>query len=169
MFMLTKNDFSPADWTTLQEVPHLVGFATLLAGSSGLGTVKESIAIAQGIMEGQSSDVPLVRDLTNRVTMQEAQRSMRDTLGGQDAMTSKDQLKSLALERVAAMMSLLDQKGTPEETSAVREWLYGIAEKVAQAAREGGFLGFGGTQVSEDEQAFLTELRTALQLQAGMA
>ena len=162
--MLTKNDFLTTDWNTLQEVPHLVGLATLLAGASGVGTVKESIAIAQGIMEGQSSDVPLVRDLTNRVTMQEAQRSIRDRLGELDAKTSKDRLKSLALERVAAMMSLLDQKGTAEEASAVSQWLYGLAEKVANSAKEGGFLGFGGTQVSEDEQVFLTELRTALRL-----
>jgi hypothetical protein len=169
MIMLTKNDFSPTDWNTLQEVPHLVGLATLVAGSSGFGTLKESMAIAQGIMEGQSSDVPLVRDLTNRLTMQEAQISMRNTLSGLEAKTSKDRLRSLALDRVAAMMAVLDEKGSPEEVSAVREWLYSIAEKVAKAAKEGGFLGFGGTQVSEDEQAFLTELKTALRLQAGMS
>jgi hypothetical protein len=87
--MLTKNDFSPADWNTLRDMPHLVGFATLLAGSSGLGTVKESMAIAQGIIEGQSSNVALIRDLTNRVEMQEAQTSIRDTLGGLDAKISK--------------------------------------------------------------------------------
>ncbi|HYO84026.1 MAG TPA: hypothetical protein VES20_21665 [Bryobacteraceae bacterium] len=122
------------------------------------------MAMAQGIMEGQSSDMPLVRDLTNRATMQEAQRSVRDTLGGLDAKTSKDRLKSLALERVAAVMLILDEKGSPEEASAVGQWLYGIAEKVANAAKEGGFLGFGGTQVSEDERVFLSELRTALRL-----
>jgi len=51
----------------------------------------------------------------------------------------------------------------------VRRWLYGIADKVANAAKEGGFLGFGGTRVSEDEQAFLTDLRTALKIQVGRA
>jgi hypothetical protein len=169
MRMLTKNDFSAADWNTLRDVPHLVGFATLLAGSSGLGTVKESMAIAQGLIEGQSSNVALIRDLTNSAEMQNAQSSLRDTLGGLDAKISKDRLRSLALERVAGAVSILEAKASPEEGIAFRRWLYGVAEKVAKAAKEGGFLGFGGTQVSEDEQAFLTELRTALGLQVGTA
>jgi hypothetical protein len=167
--MLTKNDFSPADWNTLREVPHVVGFATLLAGSSGLGTVKESLAIAQGIMQGQSSNVALIRDLTNRTEMEAAQTSIRETLGGLDAKISEDRLKTLALERVAAATSILDKSASSEEGGAFRQWLYGIAEGVAKAAKEGGFLGFGGTRVSEPEQAFLTELKTALHLQAGTA
>ena len=109
--MLTKNDFSPADWNMLRDVPYLVGFATLVAGSSGLGTVKESMAIAKGIIEGQSSNVALVRDVTNHMEMQDAQSSMRDRLGGLDAKVSKDRLKSLALEHVAAAISVSMQKG----------------------------------------------------------
>jgi hypothetical protein len=167
--MLTKNDFSSTDWHTLRDAPYLVGLATLVAGSSGLGSVRESMAIARGIIEGQSSDVALVRDLTNHTEMQEAQSSMRDRLGGLDASVSKDRLKSLALERAAAAISIIDAKGSPEEASAVRQWLYSIAERVAKAAKEGGFLGFGGTQVSEDEQAFLNDLRAALQIQVGRA
>jgi hypothetical protein len=167
--MLTKNDFSPEEWHTLREVPHLVGLATLVAGSSGLGTIKESVAMAQGIIEGQSSNVALVRDLTNRVEMQEVQNSLGKSLGMPEVQPSKDRMKSLALERVGAAMSLLDGKASAEEISAVREWLYAIAEKVANAAKEGGFLGFGGTRVSEDEQAFLTELKAALHLQVGTA
>ena len=63
--MLTKNDFTSTDWNMLRDLPHWVGFGVLMAGSSGLGTVKETMAIAQGIVEGQSSDVPLIRDITN--------------------------------------------------------------------------------------------------------
>jgi hypothetical protein len=165
--MLTKNDFSPADWSAVRDVPHLVGLATLLAGSSGLGTVKESVAIAHGLVEGQSSDLALIRDLTNRAEMQSAQASLRETLGGLEATVSKDRVKSLALERVTNALSVLNKTGHAEEVLEFRRWLYGIAEKVARAAKEGGFLGFGGTLVSEDEQAFLNELRTTLQLQAG--
>jgi hypothetical protein len=42
--------------------------------------------------------------------------------------------------------------------------LYGIPEKVSNAAREGGCLRFGGTSVSEGEQSFLIQLRDTLQL-----
>jgi hypothetical protein len=39
---------------------------------------------------------------------------------------------------------------------------------VAKAASEGGFLGFGGTQVSEGEQALFKELNDALGLERSM-
>ena len=162
--MLTKNDFSPADWTTIRELPHLVGFATLLAGSSGLGTVKESMAIAQQILEGQSSNLGFIRDLSNRTEMQAAQISIRETLSGLGSELSSDRMKSLTLERVANGLSVLGAKASPDEISEYRQWLYAIADKVAKAAKEGGFLGFGGTQVSEGEQKFLNELQSALQI-----
>lgn len=165
--MLTKNDFAVADWNTLRDTPHLVGFATLLSGASGIGTVKESIAIAQGIIEGQSSNIPLIRDLSNRAEIQAAQESLRSALGSLETTGPKEQVKSLALERVGAATALLDTAGgSQEETTAYRQWIYGLAENVAKAAKEGGFLGIGGTLVSEGEQAFLAELRTALQLPA---
>ena len=161
--MLTKNDFSSEDWKTLRETPQLVGLATLLAGDSGIATVKESLALAQGFLEGQSNNVPLIRDLTNRTEMQDSQASLRDALGDLNAQISKDKLKGLAMERVAAALSVLEARGSADEVSAYRQFLQGLAEKVAKAAKEGGFLGFGGTRVSADEEAFLNELRTALQ------
>ncbi len=36
-----------------------------------------------------------------------------------------------------------------------------VAEKSANAAKEGGFLGFGGVRVSDKEQAFITEVKKA--------
>ncbi len=37
-----------------------------------------------------------------------------------------------------------------------------IANGVAEAAKEGGFLGFGGERVSENEEALLKDLSTAI-------
>jgi hypothetical protein len=37
-----------------------------------------------------------------------------------------------------------------------------IAQLVAEAAAEGGFLGFGGVQVSDKEKATLAEINTTL-------
>lgn len=39
-----------------------------------------------------------------------------------------------------------------------KTWLMNAAQKVAEAAREGGFLGFGGALLSDLEQAALEEL-----------
>ena len=69
---------------------------------------------------------------------------------------------TLALDRVRQTMELLKTKGASEEAQAVRTWLISLGDGVAKAAKEGGFLGFGGTQVSEGEQTFLTNLNAAL-------
>jgi hypothetical protein len=161
--MLKKNDFSAADWTTLRDTPYLVGFSTVLAGSSGLATIKELIALSQGIIENQASNVALVRDLTTRDEMEAAQASLKQSFG--EGKPSSDSVRQRTLEHVRSSISLLENRGSEEETGSYRRMLYGIAEKVANAAREGGFLGFGGTQVSEGERSFLNDLRSVLQLE----
>ena len=45
---------------------------------------------------------------------------------------------------------------------AFKAWLGAIAERVAEASKEGGFLGFGGVQVSDAEKATLAEIAGAL-------
>jgi hypothetical protein len=162
--MLTKNDFDPADWKTLRDTQFLVGFGMVLAGASGLGTVKELIAFSEGILENQSSSTPLIRDLTSREAMQEGQASLKASLGGAESKPTAEKVRQLALEQVRKSMTLLGAKATPAEKDAYGRMLYGLAEKVAKAAKEGGFLGVGGTLVSENEQAFLNELADTLHL-----
>jgi hypothetical protein len=162
--MLTKNDFDPADWKTLRDTQFLVGFGMVLAGASGLGTVKELIALSQGIMENQSSSTPLIRDLTSRESMQDGQASLKASLGGAESKPTPEKVRQLALEQVRTSMTLLGAKATPAEKDAYGRMVYGLAEKVAKAAKEGGFLGVGGTLVSENERAFLNELADTLQL-----
>jgi hypothetical protein len=163
--MVTKNDFTPADWNTLRNTQFLVGFATAMAGSSGLGTVKELFALSQGIIANQSSGIPLIRDLTSTSEMQAAQASLRESLGGVQAKPTPEDLRRRALEQAQSAVACLEKQAGKEETDAYRRMLYGIAEKVANAAREGGFLGVGGTLVSKEERAFLDQLRNTLQLE----
>src|SRR5215510_197105 len=112
--MLTRNDFSEAEWSSLRETPHLVGVATMLAGASGLGTLKESVAAAKTVIEGQSSNIPLIRDLSSNAEAKAAQESILSSVRS-DAEGSKEKIQSLALERVRQMMALLASKGGPEE------------------------------------------------------
>jgi hypothetical protein len=163
--MVTKNDFSATDWNTLRDTQYLTGLCTLMADASGFGTIKESIALAQGIMENQASHFPFIRDLTCKAEMEEAQSGLKQRIGGPEAKPTKDSLRQLTLEQVRASMSILNDKASPEETDAYRRLIYGVAEKVANAASEGGFLGFGGTRVSPGEKSFLEELRCTLQLE----
>jgi hypothetical protein len=163
--MLTKNDFSASDWNTLRDTPYLVGLATLMAEPSGLGTIKESIAITMGIWQNQASEIPLIRDLTNKAEMEAAQDSLKGRFTGSRGALSKDATRDLALEHARSSIAVLTDKAGPEEIDAYRKLLYGVAEMVANAAREGGFLGFGGKAVSAAEQRFLDDLQTTIQFE----
>jgi len=57
--------------------------------------------------------------------------------------------------------SIVDAKA-PLDAQAYKDWLLHVSEKVAEASKEGGFLGFGGVAVSDAEKATLAEMRTAL-------
>ena len=137
----------------------------LLVGSSGLSTIKELIALSQGVIENQSSGSALVRQLTAKDEMNVAQASVRQSFRAAQGTPSSDSVRRRALEQARSSIAILTTKGIKDETEAYRRMLYGIAEKVADAAREGGFLGFGGTQVSEGERLFLDELRSTFQLE----
>jgi hypothetical protein len=53
-------------------------------------------------------------------------------------------------------------KATTEETNAFSHWLVTTAQAAADAAKEGGFLGFGAKQVSQGEKDMLDQVRSAL-------
>ena len=51
---------------------------------------------------------------------------------------------------------------SPAEADEYKKWLVSIATRAAGASKEGGFLGFGGTVVSEAESSAISELASAL-------
>ena len=80
----------------------------------------------------------------------------------QKGINSSEKVQALTLEDCKAVMSLLAAKATPQEAKDYRRWALSVAENVAQAASEGGFLGFGGQQVSEPEKQLIAKIRDAL-------
>ena len=53
-------------------------------------------------------------------------------------------------------------KATAQEAEAFRRWLVSAAQAAANAAKEGGFMGFGAEQVSAGEKQMLEQVRAAL-------
>ena len=70
-------------------------------------------------------------------------------------------LVAKAVDSLKAVAAVLDAKGGADAVP-FKTWLAGVAKVVAEAAPEGGFLGFGGTQVSDAEKATLAEVAAAL-------
>jgi hypothetical protein len=162
--MASKSDFSSAEWRTLRDAPHRIVIAVAAAGGSGIfGSLKEALAPAGAMIEALQGDNALLREVCNQEEIKAAVEELKE-----QARTSADfeairaSFRQSAQEQAKAALEILRQKASPDDVSAYGEFLMKLAERVANAAKEGGFLGFGGERVSEPERAFLKELSEAL-------
>jgi len=72
-------------------------------------------------------------------------------------------MKARCIETLNQARTLVETKAQGD-VAAFSTWLYQISQKVAEAAKEGGFLGFGGVAVSDAEKATLSEISAALKV-----
>jgi hypothetical protein len=155
--MTTRADFTDAEWERLGRAPLLAGAAVSIADPGGpFDALKETGAALQTILAAAQSEDrgPFVRAVAADVA--ERARRRENPMGSfrPDRARAREQI----LDELRAVNALLVQKTTPEETQAFRDWLRAAAQGAALAAKEGGFLGFGGERVSEDEQQMLEQL-----------
>jgi hypothetical protein len=162
--MTKKADYTPEEWQLLLDVPALAGLGVMMAGKSGLGTMKEAIALTQGVMAG-SRDHPNLELIQSIIEarLKGGERSTAETLSGNPYQgLGREKFVDVVAEKCTAAAALLAAKATPEEAAGFKAWIVSIGDQVAKAAREGGFLGFGGTQVSAEEVAVIDRIKTSL-------
>ena len=165
--MAKKADFTPQEWESLRDAPHLVMLSVATAGSSGpFGSIKEAFAPTGAIIEAAKGKNELLKAICDREELKAAQQSIRDAVKiGGDVKALRDQLQMAAAEKASAANTILKQKGATGDLEAYRQLLVDIADRTAKAAKEGGFLGFGGEWVSEGERAVISRISQALELQ----
>jgi hypothetical protein len=71
------------------------------------------------------------------------------------------------VDELRAVNALVTEKATPEEADEFRKWLLSAAQRAAEAAKEGGFMGFHAVRVSEGEQKMLDKLGEVLSAPSG--
>jgi len=163
--MATKTDFTADEWKLLLQSPLVVAVAISSADPSGLiGLIKESMASARALLAAVSdpdADALVKAVATDYETSEgrvAAQDGFRAAIAGAKLPA---ELVAKATEALKATAAVLDAKGGADAVP-FKTWLAGVAKAVAEAAPEGGFLGFGGTQVSDAERATVAEVAAAL-------
>jgi hypothetical protein len=159
--MTGKDAFTDEEWTRLERAPFVAGLAITLADPGGpIEAVKESMAALKTVQAaaqaGDSGD--LVHEVAKSVVekAQQRQNPLAD-FKPRGAMAGEEILSELR-----AANELVGEKATPEEATAYREWLKSAAQDAANAAKEGGFMGFKAERVSEGEQQMLEKLAEVL-------
>ncbi len=162
--MTKKSDFSQEEWTLLLDVPPAIGTAIMHAGRSGLGSMKEAMALASGILgarEGYDGN-ELIDSLVN-ARLKDGEKSEIETLNSPYVGQEPDEILKDAVDKCREVVALLREKATAQETDDFIHWSVSVAERVANAAKEGGFLGIGGERVSEEEARAIAAVRKALE------
>ena len=164
--MAGKGNFTPDEWKTLLESVMMAGIAVTAADPSGLwGTLKESMASALAVMGAahDPSATELVHALATEFETSDGRSTARDGLRTQLSGKRPPEIVAQSLDVIKQAAAIVAAKA-PGDTASFKAWLQHISQGVAEAATEGGFLGFGGVQVSDAEKATLAQISASLGL-----
>ena len=167
--MTDKSSFTPDEWKLLLESVMAASIAITAAEPSGLwGLLKEGFAggteLAKAKMD-PGTDALIKAVVNDFGTTAEGRSITRDGLKDKLKGSKSAEIKGKCVETLRQAAALVDAKA-PADAAAFKGWLRQISQHVAEAAKEGGFLGIGGVQVSEAEKATLAEVSIALKLPA---
>jgi hypothetical protein len=159
--MTSKADFTEEEWVRLKRAPFVAGMAISLADPGGpIEAVKETAATLKAVRaaeDGGRGELPGA--IAREVVAEAGQR--KNPLGG--FKPSKGASAGVEiLDELGEVNGILSEKASPEDAAAVREWLLEAAQDAADAAKEGGFMGFHAERVSEGEQRMLERLKEVL-------
>ena len=159
--MTTKDAFTDEEWPRVRRAPFVSGMAISLADPGGPFEVgKETMATLRSATNPPSREQLLTEvALELQALTQDRKNPLADFKPDKGRPPGPQ-----VLDEVRAVAAIVDAKAEPAEAEAFRQWLLATAQAAADAAKEGGFMGFGAVQVSEREQAMLDELRSALGL-----
>ena len=162
--MAGKADFTPEEWARIVASPMVAGMAITAADPSGLwGLMKEAMAGGWSLVEAKQNAAanPLAKAVAEDITTPETQNAARSRLQAQFKGAQLSDLKTRAVDELRGVAAIVDAKA-PGDAAGFKTWLRDVAQKAAEAGKEGGFLGFGGVAVSDAERATLAEIATAL-------
>ena len=161
--MTSKSDYTEEEWTTLRRAPLVAGFAISIADPGGpIELTKETMAAMKSLGAPGSEEELLIA--VSQDAMAHAQHH-ENPMG--DFKPKGATAPTQILDELSKVNGILTSKATPAEAAAFRAWLMTTAQESADAAKEGGFMGFHAVRVSEGEQEMLKQLRGVFGLEAG--
>jgi hypothetical protein len=153
--MTSKQEFTDEEWARVRRAPLVAGFAISLADPGGpIELAKETVATLRSATLPPSQEELLA---SVALDVQALAQQKQNPLGDYKPRSGQE-----VLEELRGVNELVRAKATPQEAEAFGRWLVASAQAAADAAKEGGFLGFGAEQVSAGEQRMLDQVRAVL-------
>jgi hypothetical protein len=157
--LTSKASFTDDEWQRVLRAPFVAGMAITIADPGGpIEISKEMMATLRAATVPPSQEELLAAVALDIQALMDQKQNPARNFKPTSAATAGTEI----LDELRAVGAIVAEKASPEETEAFRDWLVTVAQAAADAAKEGGFMGFGAVQVSEGEQAMLDQLRSAL-------
>jgi hypothetical protein len=150
--MSRRADFNAEEWATVVAGPLHAGMRVISADRGG--TLRETLAMGRVYEEARAhhGESELLDELVKSPPSIDPDR-LREAGGDISALTTR---------QLREAIRILEAKATPAEVDAYKRFVMTVAQAVAGAHKEGGFLGIGGKQISDAENQALDEVSNAL-------
>jgi hypothetical protein len=142
--MTGKGAFTDEEWDLLREAPATAGL--LVVTADGGGTFRETYALAKAYADARKEHG--ASEFLDELVAAGPKRGPR--------AHSNEELHEQGLGELRDAAALLRIKATPEELESYRKFVLALAQRVAEAHKE------GGQSVSERERAMLGEIEASL-------
>src|SRR3954454_7746346 len=148
--MTGKSDFNDEEWELLLEGPPAAG--VLVITSDRGGSIRESFSMAKAYAEArqQHGESELLDAIVSAKPEVDHTRAH-----------SPEELRANSVRHLQNAIGLLKDKASPEEVDEYRKFVVGLANRVAEARKE-GFMGLSGERVSDAERDAIAEIEAAL-------
>ncbi len=87
-----------------------------------------------------------------------------ELLGLMQTFKNAKEGKAYAIDHFRRVAAILENKVAGVHATNCKQWLMTIAQRTAEAQKEGGFMGIGSSRISEKESDVLKELAEALKI-----
>lgn len=153
--MTQKAEFNAEEWSLVLEAGPTAAMVVIAAGKGG--TIRETMSIGKtyAAEKTNAGATELLAAIVNDRPELDTQR-----------YSDQSEVGTLGLARIGMALDTVAAKGTSVEVDDFKRFLYEVAKNAAEAHKEGGFLGIGGTRISEDEAKALDKLASAMDYDA---
>jgi hypothetical protein len=173
-----RQNFTDEEWTTLLQAPLQGVMAVVLADRVDPVSFLQELMAGVKIVGAELQRQDLTGELAPLMATAMGEIDAQDPLDGDQLLLKKEfellglmqtfkdakEGKQYALEHFRRVAAILETKVAGIHATDCKRWLMAIAQKVAEAQREGGFMGIGSSRISEKESDVLKDLAAALKL-----
>lgn len=148
--MTGKADFSEEEWDLVLQAPPSAGAIVVFADRGG--SIRESFSMAKVYAEAKEAESG--SELLKAIVS--AKPEMDHT-----RYSSPDELREACLKTLRDAVEMVRKKATSEELQEYKNFLMALADRTANARKE-GFMGLTGERVSDAERAAVGEIAAAI-------